>query len=77
MSFVMATTLLLWRILKGLTISYGDNPNSYGEYRTPYGDNPASYGEIPSPYGENYFAMADMVCVVEEGMAEVIFDRTM
>jgi len=33
--------------------------------------------KIPSPYGENYFAMADMVCVVEEGMAEVIFDRTM
>jgi hypothetical protein len=33
----------LWRI----SISYGDNPNSYGEYRTPYGDNLASYGENP------------------------------
>jgi hypothetical protein len=32
--------------------------------------------KIPSPYGENYFAMADMVCVVEEGMAEVILHRT-
>ena len=73
MLFVMATILLLWRI----SISYGDNLNSYGEYRTPYGNNLVSYGENPLTYGENYFAMADMVCVVEEGMAEVIFYRTM
>ncbi len=51
MLFVMATILLLWRILKALMANiaspYGEYQSSHGGYRISYGDNPASYGEYP------------------------------